>query len=131
MAEFEDLKALVIDDNEFIRLTIKELLQGFGIKKISEAENGKQALNTVSNDIDLIICDIHMEPVNGFEFLKKLRESSDELLKKIPVLFLTGDADADLVKQSVDLGVNGYLLKPITREGLRMKLAKLLGTPAA
>ena len=124
--DFEAFKALIIDDNDFIRLTITELLHGFGLKKITEAKDGSHSLQAVTADTDIIICDIHMEPVNGFDFLKNLRASANAKINKIPVLFLTADADADLVKKALLLGVSGYLLKPLTREGLKSKLIKLL-----
>ncbi len=117
--------ALVIDDNEFIRLTLKKDLNTFGFAEVFEASNGMEALQLLEKNPDIIICDIHMEPVNGLEFLKQMRALPSPI-SKAPVIFLTGDAYEERVQEAVNLSVDAYLLKPVTAENLKKKLVALL-----
>jgi two-component system chemotaxis response regulator CheY len=117
--------ALVVDDNDFIRATLKKDLRLFGFTEVYEAANGMEALEMLVRNPDIIICDINMEPLNGFEFLKHVR-ALEHPKGKVPVIFLTGDAQAEQVKTAIDLSVDAYLLKPVTQENLRKKIVTLL-----
>ena len=85
----ENLKICLIEDDDSLRFTIKEILEKQGIK-IIEAENGKLGMKVLEKEEikpDLILLDLMMPVMNGFEFLKKIRETE---LNSIPILVLTG-----------------------------------------
>ena len=85
----ENLKICLIEDDDSLRFTIKEILEKQGVKVI-DAENGKIGMSILQNeDIkpDLILLDLMMPIMNGFEFLKIIRETE---LSSIPILVLTG-----------------------------------------
>jgi len=115
-----------VDDNDFIRLEMKKNLLYLGFRIIIEAANGKDAITRLDKLApDIIICDINMQPVNGFEFVKHVR-SLPHPACDVPIIFLTGDAQKEQVQEAINLSVNAYLLKPVTIENLKSKITKLL-----
>ena len=85
----ENLKICLIEDDDSLRFTIKEILEKQNVK-IIEAENGKIGMSVLQNEEikpDLILLDLMMPVMNGFEFLKIIRETE---LSSIPILVLTG-----------------------------------------
>ena len=85
----ENLKICLIEDDESLRFTVKEILEKQNVQ-IMEAENGKVGMNILQNEEikpDLILLDLMMPVMNGFEFLKAIRETE---LNSIPILVLTG-----------------------------------------
>ena len=94
----ENLKICIIEDDESLRFTIKEILEKQGVK-IIEAENGKVGMSLLQKEKikpDLILLDLMMPVMNGFEFLKLIRETD---LNSIPILVLTG-ADLSVDEKS-------------------------------
>lgn len=73
---------------------------------------------------DLVILDIDMPEINGYEMLKSIRET--EHLKNVPVLFLTSNNDKSNVIKAVTEGVNDYVVKPIDEEILMKKIHTVL-----
>ncbi|MDD9899513.1 MAG: response regulator [Alphaproteobacteria bacterium] len=122
---FSIFKALIIEDSEFLRRTIRKYMIECGFQEVREAGNGQEGLEQLRHGPDIIVCDIEMEPINGFEFLKLLREQEGEV-SKTPVLFLTGSAQKEDVHKAIELGVNGYVVKPVTPENLKKKLTDVL-----
>lgn len=111
--EYRKLKILLVEDELHTRTLIKSLLHQIGIGVIVEATNGRDGLIEVLREQPhLVLCDIHMKPVNGLEFLQKLREIEGTQTKKTPVIFLTGDAKRDTVLFAKEHSVNGYIVKP-------------------
>lgn len=120
------LKALVVEDNEFVRLMVKKHLKDFGISSVFVAGDGQEGLQmAIAKVPDIIICDIEMKPMNGFEFLEKLR-AVEPPVSQLPVIFLTSSADEEGVKKAIDLSVDAYLLKPVSPEKLRRLISKLI-----
>lgn len=123
--DFSSFTILLVEDSDFVRHIIKKYLVDMGFKTVLEASNGMDGIAELQKNPDLILCDIEMEPLNGFEFLKLLRKQPGPE-RELPLLFLTSSADSDYVKRAIDLGVSAYLLKPITPEVLRKKLADVM-----
>ncbi len=110
---------LVVDDDPTYLGLVREWLKD--TYKISMANSGTQAIMWLSqNKPDLILLDFEMPVTNGPAVLAMIR--SDETLKDIPVIFLTGKSDKDSVMQVVGLKPEGYLLKSISREELMERL---------
>lgn len=126
---FASYTILIVEDNDFVRFIVSNYLTEFGFKNILMATNGVDGIEMLQKNPHLVICDISMEPMNGFEFLKLLRAQKGPQ-GKIPVIFLTGAADEQAVKQAVTLKADAYLLKPIAPEVLKQKLITLLSRVA-
>ena len=102
------LRVLIIDDHRTMRLIIRQLLGRVSINDIAEAENGEMAmamLNAPASTMpDVIICDLHMDKMDGMEFCNRLRRSDDDRHRGIPILILTGEEDEMLHAVSRQIG---------------------------
>ncbi len=115
---------LVVDDDPTI-LMITQLILKKASYNVICAKSGLEGLACLSqHSVDLILLDILMPFMDGLETLKKIRE--DPGLEKLPVLFLTGEADLETVKKAKDLGASDYILKPIKQDFLLSKLKQIL-----
>ena len=129
--DFANLNVLTIDDAPFMLKMIERSLGMAGISKILTAKNGVEALDVIANneDIDLIICDLEMPEMDGFEFVRTLRFNTNEVCAKIPVIILTGNGQMQNFHDSIDLGISGFVEKPITIEILKQQIINALTTP--
>ncbi len=125
----KSLNILVIDDEPFIRNLIARLLRDLGVRKVVEAKDGAEGLNKVSLHIDLIICDLEMPNMDGFEFVRQLRTLDSIPKPTVPVLILTGHGDENSVRGAIDLGINGYLVKPVSKQALESRISKAVTSP--
>lgn len=122
---FGNFVVMVVEDNEFIRLMLKKYLSEYGFREVIEAVNGMDGIRQLGRNPDLIVCDINMEPINGFEFVKHVR-ALEGPAGQVPIIFLTGNATAKDVQGALDLSVNAYLLKPVTSKALKNKIISLM-----
>ena len=105
-------KILIVDDVQMIRRALKIALIKAGYTGITEAKNGREAIEQLQQDnFDLIICDWEMPEVSGLETLKYVRQ--DDNLKDIPFIMVTSVAEPNKIKQAVENGVTDYIVKPI------------------
>ncbi len=104
------VRILLVEDSPFFRNMMKNYLETAGYQ-VEDAVNGKEALNKLSTDphFDIIITDIEMPEMDGFEFIKVLK--SDPNLSKIPVIVVTALAGEDIKKKVFELGADGYEVK--------------------
>ena len=106
-------KILVIEDNDFVRMQVVSYLQDAGYV-VLEAPNGGRALSMVTADVALIILDVRMAPVDGFEFIKAIRGRNATL----PLILVTGDQNPDLLNEASKWSVSAVLMKPVQRDRL-------------
>jgi two-component system chemotaxis response regulator CheY len=117
---------MVIDDDivtlELVQLILKDVILG----EICVFSDSKQALDYVQTDsmdkISLVICDWLMPDVSGLEILAALRKSKSEC----PFLMITANATKQLVVDSMRLGANDFIVKPIHSHGLLTKVEQLI-----
>ncbi len=117
---------LVVDDMSQIRTILRFNLEKDGYNVI-DANNGERALEYASgeNPPDLIILDIMMPKMDGYEVIRRLRES--RVTKHIPVIFLTAKAQKKDVLKGIEAGANDYMLKPFKFVDLHRKIERFLG----
>jgi two-component system chemotaxis response regulator CheY len=131
MAEFDfsSCNITVIDDEAFVRQLLVKVLTDIGVQCVYEAENGRDALAVLSGlgaATNLIICDLEMPEMDGFEFVSTLRADDDPDLSSLPVLILTGHIEQEYVEKAVVLGIHGYLKKPINKTSLEQRMVRAL-----
>lgn len=129
--DYDKLGVLVIDDSNFVRDIVTRILKGYGIKKIYEAEDGVSGLLKLEekkNTIGLILCDLSMDQMNGFEFVKSLRSLKDAKMKSLPVIILTVHGEGHYVDEAVRYGIDGYVVKPVSPNVLKMRIEMALET---
>jgi CheY-like chemotaxis protein len=129
----ENLKVLVIDDQRAMRSIIRGLLKSFGIKDVVESGDGKEAIATLSREkalageLDLIICDLHMENMGGMEFVSAIRKGKTFADALIPIIILTGDREEIMHEVILQVGATMILNKPISAQDLAHEIQKAIG----
>lgn len=107
---------LVVDDDVLVRDSIKDLLEASGFRVLT-AENGRVGLERAQKYLpDLVLCDIQMPEVNGYNVLASLQ--SNPATRSIPLIFLTARTDKLAIRQGMNLGADDYLVKPCSVEEL-------------
>ena len=118
------MKILIVDDFSTMRRIIKNLLRDLGFTNTSEADDVLTALPMLqSGNFDFLVTDWNMPGMNGIDLLRAVR--ADERLKNLPVLMVTAEAKRDQIIEAAQAGVNGYVVKPFTAQGLKDKIEKI------
>lgn len=127
---------MVIDDQAYTRKLVSGILRDNGASSIIEAEEGASALKMLRGSTSpaalphVIVCDVNMTPMGGLEFVRKLRESENHSARRVPIIFLTGEARSDVVSEAIDMAVEGFILKPVTPVKLVSKIKQVLNLGA-
>lgn len=120
-------RILVVDDNDINRIIATELLNDMGYET-GEACDGQEAIGIIQKandgDYDLILMDVQMPIVNGYEATKAIRNLNSPLAS-IPIIALTANAFEDDKKNAEKAGMNGHIAKPIDVELLKKTLKKI------
>ena len=116
---------LVVDDNEDNRYTLTRRLSREGFSNIATATNGREALELLrAKPIDLVLLDIMMPDMNGYEVLEHLK--ADPQLRHIPVIMISAVDEIESVIRCVELGAEDYLSKPFNPTLLRARVGATL-----
>ena len=122
------LSILLIEDDRIEVMKLKRVLSKNQLKhQLNEAKNGEEALEILRDKSklpDIILLDLNMPKINGIEFLKILK--NDPVLKYIPTVILTTSSNHNDVKQCYEIGIAGYILKPLKYEDYVDKINGLL-----
>lgn len=120
-------RIFVLEDEKIMATFILGSLRRMGILDLYAYDNAQTALFDIGRlKPDLIITDVHMQPMGGIEFLKHLRTVADEKLANIPVIFLSADSSAATVNETLLLGVAGYVVKPPNLKILQARIEQAL-----
>lgn len=126
-AVYAKSRVLVIEDEKHTRLIICGMLRQFGFDRVDEAENGEDGFSELLRTRPtLVLCDIHMEPMGGLDFLAKLRNLANPSLKQTPVIFLTADINQETVLAAKKTGADGYVAKPVAPVLLQQRVDGVL-----
>ncbi|MEQ8973860.1 MAG: response regulator [Coleofasciculus sp. C1-SOL-03] len=122
-------KILVIEDELSVRDNILELLEANNFQ-VTESDNGLAGIQLATQQLpDLIVCDVMMPELDGYEVLTALR--SNPATQTIPFIFLTAKASRDDWRQGMELGSDDYLTKPFTAKELLSAIATRLSKQMA
>lgn len=121
------LKILLIEDDEIERMKFQRVASKLGNHNIIEAENGEIALETLDQieSPNVIVLDLNMPKVNGIEFLQILK--SNPKLKYIPILVMSSSSNRQDIKKCFEIGVSGYIIKPLRYEDYQKKIEAIIG----
>jgi CheY-like chemotaxis protein len=120
-------RVLVVEDEKIMSTFILGSLRRMGILDLYSFADGLSALREIGSlKPDLILTDVHMQPMGGIEFVQNLRTLADEALSTIPVIFLSADSSKSTVGEIMPLGVAGYLVKPPSMKALEAKIEQAL-----
>lgn len=124
------LRCLVVDDYPTNRLILRETLFGWGAL-VEEADSGEQAMEILQESVNakapfgLVLLDCRMPGMDGFEVIERIR--ADHRLSDLTIIMLASDRWADDIAKTYDLGLGGYLVKPIRRSDLQQTISIALG----
>ena len=119
----KDIRLLLVDDHQIVLDGVKALLDDLdGFDCVATADNGQKALDLLKVfDIDVILMDIDMPVMNGMEATKAVKRD----FPNVKVISLTQHSERGMVKQLLECGSDGYLLKNIDRDELAMAIRKV------
>ena len=112
LKKLKNKKILIAEDNEINQKVISGLLSNLGIE-LTFVNDGREAVDIIDKDVqfDLILMDINMPNLNGYEATKIIRDNYK--YTNIPILALSGDISQDDIRKSLDVGMQGHIAKPI------------------
>jgi len=117
-------QVLVVDDSMMVRMQVDRVLKGAGFS-VCAAADGLDALEKITPDTKLVVCDVNMPRMSGLELLEELRVSRKST---VPFVMLTTEDQADMIARAKALGANGWLVKPLKPEILVSTAKRLTAT---
>ncbi|MBA4791098.1 MAG: response regulator [Pseudomonadota bacterium] len=121
MAVDLSMPVLVVDDYKTMVRIIRNLLKQIGFEDVDEASDGTEALTKLKErQYGLVISDWNMEPMTGYELLKRVRDDAD--LNSLPFIMVTAEAKSENVIAAKKAGVNNYIVKPFNAQTLKSKI---------
>lgn len=119
-------RVLIVEDNELNTLIVERFLTKWGIE-VDHANNGREALEHLAgNDFDLILMDLEMPEMDGYEAAQAIRKLDNKTKASIPIIALSASALLDVQQRIFGIGMNDFVLKPFKPQELKQKLAKYL-----
>jgi two-component system chemotaxis response regulator CheY len=126
----QQLCVLVVDDSLFMRKIVRSLLSNIGVKKVFEASDGIAALEMIREEPpDVVVLDWEMPLLNGPELVRIVRSPGVFPMPDIPIIMLTAHVEHWRILESVKLGVNEFLCKPVSANALFERLISILLKP--
>lgn len=123
----ELLKILIVEDIRHTRVLLTEILRAIGIHQIHHASDGGEGLQVMrAHPIDIVLTDLAMEPLDGIDFVRLLRNSPDSPNPMIPILMITGHSTLRRIHEARDVGVNEFMAKPISARSLIGRLQQII-----
>jgi YesN/AraC family two-component response regulator len=127
---FDLLKILLVDDNQHMRVLLTEILRAIGCREVFEAADGAEALQVLrANPIDIVMTDLAMQPLDGIDFVRLVRNSRDSPNPMVPVIMITGHSTFRRVAEARDVGVTEFLSKPVTARGVIERINRVVEHP--
>jgi DNA-binding response OmpR family regulator len=124
---FQNLNILLVEDDNYMRFLVRDILKIFGIDNIRAARDGTAGYQELRNfPADIVIIDWLMKPMNGLDFLHKLRNSVDSPNPYVPTIMLTAFTDIERVMVSRDTGITEFLAKPFTPQKLYDRIVSVI-----
>lgn len=121
------MKILLVEDHQHTRLLLQDVLRTSGVREIYHSEEGGQALELLrKKEVDVVFTDLAMQPMNGIEFTRRLRNDADSPNRFLPVIMVTGHATKARIAAARDAGVNEFLVKPITGRGVLDRMRQVI-----
>jgi two-component system, chemotaxis family, chemotaxis protein CheY len=127
---FATTKVLVVDDEHYMRKVVRTLLMSIGVRTIYEAPDGPTGLETIRTMApDVVIVDWQMPGLDGASFVRMVRSPETFPFPNVPIIILTGHGERSRVVEAVQIGVNEFLLKPVSSKALHSRMVSVLTKP--
>ena len=130
MSEFKagQVRVLVVDGQRGMRSILRQLLAQIGIEDVLEAANGEEAIEIIDRaehvEPDVIICDLHLDKLDGMELCNMFRRDKDRVT---PIIIVTGESDEFLHEVARQVGAVEVLTKPVSAPDLLAQIQTAIG----
>jgi CheY-like chemotaxis protein len=128
--ELKSVTVLVVDDEVFSSRFVSRILGKIGIESIVTTENGVEAIEALENNdhvIDIVISDIEMPEMDGYELARRIRYGAVPQYQTVPILMLTGQDTESNVEKARIHKINGFIVKPPKIDDLEQRILEALG----
>jgi len=123
-------KVLVVDDQPSTRKVLRAMLMSIGVSNIRDASDGDSGLDIVCTFMPhIILLDWEMPELNGAAFVRTVRSPDTFPLPDVPIIMLTGHSERSRVIEAARLGVNEYLVKPVSIQALQSRVLSIVTNP--
>jgi len=129
-ATIKSLGVLIVDDSQFMRKIVRNLLLNVGVKEVYEAGDGiagLEAIRTIGPDI--VILDWELPLLNGAELVRIVRSPGVFPVPDLPIIMLSSHGERWRVIEAARIGVNEYLVKPVSAQALYDRMVSILAKP--
>jgi two-component system, cell cycle response regulator len=124
--EIPEKRVLIVDDSKFVRTTFNRILSAsFAVREVADGEAGWQAIES-DPTIVMVVSDLDMPKLDGFELLKRVRGSSDARIKALPIIVISGNQNETAKKRARDLGANDFVSKEADAPEVLSRIDNLL-----
>jgi two-component system chemotaxis response regulator CheY len=128
--KIQELGVLVVDDNQYMRKIVRNLLTNIGVRKVYEASDGISGLDTLRIVApDVVILDWELPLLNGAEFVRIVRSPGVFPMSDVPIIILSSHGERSRVVEAIRIGVNEYLRKPVSAQALLDRLTLIVAKP--
>ncbi len=129
--ETSSIRVLVVDDPRTMREIIRRFLSQIGVDDVDDAEDGERALEKLHHPTtdkpDIIICDLHMEKMDGMDFCNRVRRDKNDVIRGLPIIILTGELDTFVHDVTKQVGATTVLVKPVSASDLKTQIEAAVG----
>lgn len=123
-------KVLIVDDETYMRKVVATLLESIGVQTIYEAEDGPTGLDLIRRkNPNVVILDWQMPGLDGPGFMRIVRSPNSFSYPDVPIIMLTGHGERSRVVEALKVGVNEFLVKPVSSKSLHDRLAEVITKP--
>lgn len=137
--DLERFHILLVEDNGYIRNVLEDLFRQFRVGRVATASNGQEAIEYLQmvskqgaaarRDLDIVISDMIMAPINGLLLLRWLRSAKDSPNRFLPFIMLSGAADSEYVISARESGVTEFMAKPFSARSIYRFVLEIIDFP--
>ena len=121
------LDIMVVDDSSTMRAILKMILSKLGVKRLRMFHDAAEAYEAFRKEpSDIVITDWVMTKMSGIELVERLRNPKKSPHPSVPIIMITSNAARDEVLKAVESGVDNYLTKPVTPEGVYNRICQVI-----
>ena len=126
----QNVSVMIVDDYAPMRKLVVSLLRELGISRLCQAPSGEAALKSLKDfEPDVILADAIMEPMDGLEFTRKVRDGEAGVSPFVPIIMISGQAEMQHILKARDAGVTEFLAKPISARAIYSRLCNVISNP--
>lgn len=128
--DLEQPRVLVVDDQQFMRQLLSEVLRALGVSKVRLAESAREGFAKLQEfPTDLVMVDWQMEPLDGLDLVHMIRQDPKSPNPFVPIVMMSGHTEAWRVARARDSGTSAYLAKPISAKAVYSHLVATIEDP--